>query len=612
MYTQISPNDLGLGIMASGSAPHERTLGLRDLFPFLLSNWGIIALSCALFAGAAFLYILNTPPSYIAKAQLITRVYGEQPSDQRSNLPEDAVIESQIEVIKSDDVLRSTVQELSLVNDPELATQSPSVVSIVRSWLATASPADLQAMLAFNPAHSEMSIIDKERFVIAVLRGRLWVRRVGRSSVVDIAFNSSDSEKAATIANTIAQSYIARDIQSKSNAAMQASDWLSGRLSELREQVITSDRAVERFKIQGDGSQATGGQFKLNELQSVADTYRKVYEGFLQRWAETKQRISYPVSDARFVTQATAPLSKSEPRSTVIVVFAVLLGIVAGTAIASIRLAVNRRISSPSVLARGTDLPCLGGISLAHAARGNNPENAPPIPLIVVRKSESFQARPTGRRQRSQMAFLRDFRDLKATLAGLCHQRKISVIGIVGTHGGAGTTTVAANLAFLHSASGSRTLLIDTCALNPTISRYFAPEGAKALIDLLNNPDPYSFLITDEQDHLTVLPVGRFDDGVSPGDRLSSQRTSSLSLCDLKKWFDITIVDLPALKDSADARAIAPLLDAVVVVARAGVTTLDGLDEGINALQGVGVRIIGVVLNAVTDKNARREPRAAR
>jgi uncharacterized protein involved in exopolysaccharide biosynthesis/Mrp family chromosome partitioning ATPase len=604
MYTQISPNDLNLGVVAGGAVPHERTFGFRDLLPFLLSNWWIIALSCVFFVGAGFLYVLNTPPSYVARAQLITRIYGEQPGDQRSNLPDDAVIESQIEVIKSDDVLRSTIRELSLLNDPELATQSPSVVSIIRSWLATASPADLQAMLAFNPAHSQMSISDKERFVIAVMRGRLWVRRIGRSSVVDIAFNSSDSEKAAKIANTIAQSYIEKDIQSKSDAAMQASDWLSGRLTELREDVITSDRAVERFKIQGDGSQTTGGQFKLTELQSVADTYRKVYEGFLQRWAETKQRISYPVSDARFVTQATAPLSKSEPKSTIIVAFASLLGIAAGIAIASIRRAVKRTISSPSDVVRGTNLPFLGGISLAHVARGNHPEKSPPIPLIAVRRTECFQAKPTARRQRSRTAVLRDFRDLKATLAGLCHQKKISVIGIVSVHGGAGTTTVAANLAFLHSASGSRTLLIDTCASNPTISRYFAPETTMALIDLLNSPDPRSSLMIDEQEHLSILPVGRFDDGVSPGDRLSSQRTS-LSLSDLKKCFDITIVDLPSLKDSADARAIAPLLDAVVIVARAGVTTLDGLDDGINALQGVGVRTVGVVLNAVTNKNAR-------
>ena len=392
---------------------------------------------------------------------------------------------------------------------------------------------------------------------------------------------------------------------------MQASDWLSERLKELREQVFTSDRAVERFKVQGDGSQTAGGQFKLSELQSVADTYRKVYEAFLQRWAETRQRISYPVSDARFVTQATAPLTKSEPRTTIIVAFAALLGIVTGIAIASVRQAANRRISSLSDVARGTDLLCLGGISVAHVARGSDPEKSPPIPLITLPRTTCSQAKARGRRLKSRMAVLRDFRDLKATLAGICHQRKISVIGIVGIAGGAGTTTVAANLAFLHSASGSRTLLIDTCASNPTISRYFAPEGAKALIDILNNPDSYSFPMTDEPNCLTVLPVGRFDDGMSPGDRLSSQRTS-LAFSDIKKWFDITLVDLPSLKDLADARAIAPLLDAVVIVARADVTTLDGLDAGINALHSVGARIIGVVLNAVTAKNARREHRGAR
>ena len=608
MYTQISPSDLGPGA-AAGTVPHQRTVGLRDLVPFLRSNWWIIVLSCVFFVGTALLYILNTPPSYVARAQLITRMYAEQPGDQPSNLPDDAVIEGQIEVIKSDDVLRSTIRELNLLDDPELAAQSPTVASIIRSWLATASSADLQAMLAFNPAKEmETSTADKERFLIAVMRGRLWVRRVGQSSVLDIAFNSSDPEKAATIANAIARSYIAKDVESKSSAATQAADWLSGRLSELREQVFASDRAVEQFKVQGDGSQTAGGQFKLSELQSVADTYRKVYEGFLERWAETRQRISYPVSDARFVTQATAPLTKTEPKSTIIMAFAALLGIVAGTAIASVRQAMNRRISSLSDIAKGTDLPCLGAVSLVPVAR-SNPEKSPPIPIVAVRRAEASQQKPAGSRQKSRAVLLRDFRELKATLAGLCHQRKISVIGIVGIHGASGTTTVAANLALLHAASGSRTLLIDTCASNPTVSRCFAPEGAKTLSELLTSADPYSLLKTDQQEYLTVLPVGPFDDGASPGDRLSSQR-ASLSLANFKKWFDITIVDLPALKNSADARAVAPLLDAVVLVARAGVTKLDGLEEGIDALQNVGGRIVGIVLNAVPGKQ-RQEKRKA-
>jgi succinoglycan biosynthesis transport protein ExoP len=604
MYTQVSPNDLNLNVVTAGMVPQERTFGFRDILPFLISSWWIIALSIIFFVGGAFLYIAYTPPSYVARAQLITGMYGEQPRDQISNRPDDALIEGQIEVIKSDDVLRSTIRALSLLNDPELASQSPTIVSIIRSWLATASPADLQALLSFNPELAETSVAEQERFVIAVLRGRLWVRRVGRSSVLDIAFNSSDPEKAATIANTIAESYLERDIQSKSIAATQASDWLSGRLTELREKVFAADQAVERFKVQGDSSQTAGGQFKLSELQSVADTYRKVYESFLERWAETSQQISYPVSDARFVTRATAPLTKTEPKSTIIIAFAALLGIAAGTSIASIRRAVNRRISSPSDLAKGTDVPCLGGISLANIAPAKHQEKSSPIPLVAVRLTECFQPKTKGGRQRSRAAIHRDFRNLKATLAGLCHQKKINVIGVVGIHRAAGTTTVAANLAFLHSAAGSRTLLIDTCVSNPTISRYFAAEGTRSLAELLNDPVPYSSLRTIGRDHLTVLPTGRFEGGVSPGDRLASPN-STLSLSELKKWFDIAIVDLPSLNDSSDARALAPLVDTIVVVARAGVTTLDALQEGINALQSVGGRVSGVVLNAVSDKRMR-------
>jgi polysaccharide biosynthesis transport protein len=603
MNTQISPSDLNLNV-ANPASSTDRTVGFRDFLPFLHASWLIIALCLVVFVGGALLYILNTPPSYVAKAQLMTRTYGDETQDHQLTVADDAVIESQIEVIKSDDVLRTAITKLSLLNDPELARQPPSFASMLRSWLATASPSDLQAMLAFNPQQSEMTFEEKERFLLAVLRGRLWVRQVGRSSVVDIAFNSSDAEKAATIANTIAESFMAKDVESKARAATEATDWLAGRLSELREQVFASDRAAELFKAQGDGAQTPGGQFKLKELVSVADTYRKVYEGFLQRWAETKQRISYPVSDARFVTRATAPLSKSEPKSAIIVAFAALLGLAAGIASASIRGSMRRSISYALDTAKVTDLPCLGMISTAHA-------NSSPIPLVSTRRTEGMGKKRKRGAARSGNDLLHDFRDLKATLTGLFSRQKINVIGIVGVHEGAGATTAAANLAFMHSASGSRTLLIDTCAHNPTISRNFAPDSAISLHELLQTADPYTALTKEKHASLVVVPVGPFEGGVSPGDRLSSCR-ATLSLSELKRFFDVILVDLPALNGTADARAIAPLLDAVVVIVRAGETTLDELDTALHGLQSVGARVAGIVLNSAKGRDARGNGRAVK
>ena len=62
-------------------------------------------------------------------------------------------------------------------------------------------------------------------------------------------------------------------------------------------------------------SQTTNeAQITLHSLQSSAETYRALYDSFLQRYMESVQQQSFPVSEARLITQATRPLTKSSPK----------------------------------------------------------------------------------------------------------------------------------------------------------------------------------------------------------------------------------------------------------------------------------------------------------
>src|SRR5690606_13723424 len=62
----------------------------------------------------------------------------------------------------------------------------------------------------------------------------------------------------------------------------------------------------------------------LEELETTAETYRRIYESFLQAYTASVQRQSYPVSDVRIITPATAPLSKSSPSGSLIVTLGAL------------------------------------------------------------------------------------------------------------------------------------------------------------------------------------------------------------------------------------------------------------------------------------------------
>ena len=58
-------------------------------------------------------------------------------------------------------------------------------------------------------------------------------------------------------------------------------------------------------------------QVALRELESSAQTYRTMHDNFLQRYTESLQQQSFPISEARIITPASPPFGKSGPKTVV-------------------------------------------------------------------------------------------------------------------------------------------------------------------------------------------------------------------------------------------------------------------------------------------------------
>ena len=191
------------------------------------------------------------------------------------------------------------------------------------------------------------------------------MRRVGLSYAIEISFSSADPDKAARIVNAVAETYIRDQIEEKSEAARQASQWLESRLSDLRTRMNAATLRVQEFRARHDysigrrrddpannkGQQQVGTTVDeklleptLEELETTAETYRKIYESYLQAYTSSVQRHSYPVSDARIITAATRPLSKSHPRTTLLLALGALIGVIIGIGVAIGRHTIGNRV----------------------------------------------------------------------------------------------------------------------------------------------------------------------------------------------------------------------------------------------------------------------------
>ena len=343
MHT-LSPDSGGRserGLPTAADTP-SKPVTLANLGAFLKQSlWLLVAaVVIAMLIGAA--YVVVTVPTFVATAQLLIESQKMQFFWKEAGVVDltvdNAQVESQLEILKSEKIAGAVIDSLNLVADPEFRAPKAG------------------------------SDFERRRFAIAAFRDRFSARRVGQSYIIEISFRSRDAAKAPLITNAVADAYIQDQLQAKSEVAKQADTWMQQRITELGGQLNDAARAVQRFKakagILDTGTQNGDGRLidQLTELEARAQSYRRLYETFLQKLTENLQQESYPVSNARVVAEATRPLGRSAPKTTLVMALSVLLGLICGGGVAAVRWMLDRSIRGVSEACHVVGLDLLGAL----------------------------------------------------------------------------------------------------------------------------------------------------------------------------------------------------------------------------------------------------------
>jgi capsular exopolysaccharide synthesis family protein len=99
-------------------------------------------------------------------------------------------------------------------------------------------------------------------------------------------------------------------------------------------------------------------------------------------------------------------------------------------------------------------------------------------------------------------------------------------------------------------------------------------------------------LVTIEEHHMTVLPVGT--PSAHPAELLGTSGMRRV-IESLRSRFDRVIIDSPSATPLADVSILAPLVDSVILVVRAGVTSKPAIHDAIGAIDNG--KLLGIVLN---------------
>lgn len=271
---------------AKGLFADSEMIDLVGIFGVLRRRkWSIAAITIA-GTVTAYLYGSSVVPIYNAEATLLV-----EPSDSsvaeldpvNADLSADFNdIATQIRLLQSHNYQARVMEDLGLFDDPEFNSalvdpDAPPKSALTKfieqpldtvlawlpsEWLITSGTAQEPALESVAPYRTRERALNKFRDSVEFLSDPV-------AYIITIGFNSPDPEKAARIANRIAEIYVDDQLNNKIFATDRTSAWLEDRLAELEVELREAEEKVGEFRsrnLVGEGEGMTLTQQELSDL----------------------------------------------------------------------------------------------------------------------------------------------------------------------------------------------------------------------------------------------------------------------------------------------------------------------------------------------------------
>ena len=331
-------------------------------------------------------------------------------------------------------------------------------------------------------------------------------------------------------------------------------------------------------------------------LQRAPKVYQELASLLQTRLKEAQ--ITQAVTDVsvRVVDNAVAPTRPSTPNPPLVLAFGAVGGLLFGAALAFVSEQRVSAVRSRRELQSLSDMPVLGLIptfSTRHRPITFVPPVTPAVNALPKAKRLAVASTTT---HASELAADEAFTRLLLNIQWAAEQPLSSLL-ITSPLPGDGKTTSALHLAVAAAHEQRRVLLIDADLRRGGLTEALALRDHRGLIDVLSGACTLRECIATVE-----LPRGRRVDVLGTGSLSRETAVSSVvktvgELLNNTGEYDLIIVDSSPINIVADAAALAPLMDAVLLVARSGETSPAAIELALEQLHRAGGRVLGTVLN---------------
>jgi polysaccharide biosynthesis transport protein len=396
----------------------------------------------------------------------------------------------------------------------------------------------------------------------------------------------------------------------------------------------------DTIALSNDTSQA---QIVLKDLESNAQSARALADNFLQLYMVSVQQQSFPITEARVITQASVPLSKSSPKTLLSLLAAIAGGSILAALAGILRDMMDRVFRTVPQVEQLLHVSCLASIPVVEVDKAlgtgsdialqtrtermtgrwpfgkratQSQESTPGRSALTLpfKKAELGLNHPQAHSDRLLSAkdtiarvvinspfsrFAEGIRSIKLATELNDFGSSNKVTGITSALPNEGKSTISEALAQVAAQSGSRTILVDGDIRNPSLTARLTPDAQRGLIDIvLGKADLKDVVWVDPQTNLHFLPcvvASRFSNS---GDVLASPQMEKL-FKQLREHYDRIILDLSPLAPVIDVRATGALVDSYILVIEWAKAKIDIVERVLNETPVVRERLLGAVLNKV-------------
>ena len=196
------------------------------------------------------------------------------------------------------------------------------------------------------------------------------------------------------------------------------------------------------------------------------------------------------------------------------------------------------------------------------------------------------------------------FRTLRTNIQFMNSKKSLKTLLITSTMPGEGKTWVSSNLAITFAQAGKRVVIVDADMRKGRLHTMFQIDSIPGLSNYLSGingndnaeEDILKYVKQTEIENLYVIPSGNIPP--NPSELLASEATNNM-LERLKEVFDIIILDGTPSLLVTDAIILSRDVDSTIIVTAHKATKKDGLEKVKKAIENVGGKIAGVVINKI-------------